>query len=452
MIHFGFEAYAPLVLYIAMFGAFLASMFWRPSVGIYLLVLTLPLQTGRYLLQPYPLGSQFIDILLLGTILGLLIQRKSVIPKSNLTLFLALFAVFCYFSLWEGSFFLNAPLPLWIGDERFAAWKNYVEMFLFALVTASAIKEKGQVRILLILMAVSVLLVNRSYYSTLSGRDLSQFSYQVRDAGPLGYAGVNGLAAFEAMVASFLLGTFSFAKKIYGKIGILLLVATCCYCILFSFSRGAYLGFLVGLVTVGLLRSRWMLAVAAVILLGWQLLLPAAVQQRILMTTEDAEEGQQFDSSSQQRIELWEDAMNLFKRNPVTGTGFETYSHMGRVGSFRDTHNYYVKVLAEMGVIGLAWYLLLLWKVFWAGTRLFYDASDPFWRAVGLGFVALLASVLVMNLFGDRWTYQQVDGYLWILCGCVIRGLIVLHEPPAQVEAANPEPAPAESEGQLATV
>jgi putative inorganic carbon (hco3(-)) transporter len=452
MIHFGLEAYAPLVLYIAMFGAFLASMFWRPSIGIYLLVLTLPLQTGRYTLQVFPLGAQFIDILLLGTILGLLIQRKSVIPKSNLTMFLALFAVFCYFSLWEGSFFLNAPLPLWIGDERFAAWKNYVEMFLFALVTASAIKEKSQVRILLILMAVSVLLVNRSYYSTLSGRDLSQFSYQVRDAGPLGYAGVNGLAAFEAMVASFLLGTFSFAKKIYGKIGILLLVTTCCYCILFSFSRGAYLGFLVGLVTVGLFRSRWMLAVAAVIVLGWQLLLPVAVQQRIMMTTEDAEEGQQFDSSSQQRIELWQDAMSLFKRNPVTGTGFETYSHLGRVGSFRDTHNYYVKVLAEMGVIGLAWYLLLLWKVFWAGTRLFYDASDPFWRAVGLGFVALLVSVMTMNLFGDRWMYQQVDGYLWILLGCVIRGLIVLHEPPAQVEVANPEPAPPEPEGQLATV
>ena len=452
MIHFGLEAYAPLLLYIGMFGAFLASMFWRPSVGIYLLALTLPLQTGRYTIQTLPLGAQFIDILLLGTILGLLIQKKSVVPKSNLTMLLALFAVFCYFSLWEGSFFLNAPLPLWIGDERFAAWKNYVEMFLFALVVASTIREKSQVRLLLVCMAVSVLIVNRSYYSTLSGRDLSQFSYQVRDAGPLGYAGVNGLAAFEAMVASFLLGTFSFAKKIYGKIGILLLVATCCYCILFSFSRGAYLGVIVGLVTVGLLRSRWMLAVAAVIVLGWQLLLPVAVQQRITMTTEDADEGQQFDSSSQQRIELWEDAMNLFKRNPITGTGFETYSHMGRVGNFRDTHNYYVKVLAEMGIIGLALYLLLLGKIFWSGVRLFYDSSDPFWRAVGLGFVALLASVFIMNLFGDRWMYQQVDGYLWILLGCVIRGLIVLHEPPAQAEAANPEPASPAPEGQLATV
>src|SRR5215472_14882803 len=110
--HFGLEQYAPLLLYIGMFVTFLASVFWRPSLGIYLLVLTLPLQTGRYLLQTFPLGAQFVDILLLGVILGLLVQKKFVRPKTNLTGVLLLFAVFCYFSLWEGSFFLNAPLPL----------------------------------------------------------------------------------------------------------------------------------------------------------------------------------------------------------------------------------------------------------------------------------------------------------------------------------------------------
>lgn len=452
MIHFGLEHYAPLLLYIGMLAAFFGSVFWRPSLGIYLLVVTLPLQTGRYLLQTFPLGAQFVDILLLGVILGLLVQKKFVRPKTNLTGILLLFAVFCYFSLWEGSFFLNAPLPLSINDDRFADWKNYVEMFLLAIVVATAIKEKSQVRVLLILMAFSVLLVNRSYYSTLSGRDLSHFSYDVRDAGPLGYAGVNGLAAFEAMVASFLLGTYSFAKKIYLKAAILLLVATCGYCLLFSFSRGGYAGILVGLITVGLLRSRWMLVVVGVILLGWQTLLPSAVKERILMTTEDAQEGQQFDSSAQTRLVLWEDAMDLFKRNPITGTGFDTYSHMGRVGSFRDTHNYYVKVLAETGVVGLILYLVVLWRMWRAGTRLFFSAQDPFWRGVGLGFVALMASILVMNLFGDRWTYQQVDGFLWILLGCVIRGLASIEQQPQAAGAPAAAELPARQPAELAAV
>lgn len=435
MIHFGLEGAAPLLLYVAMWVTFVASMLWRPSLGIYLMVLTLPLQTGRYKLVNFLLGAQFIDILLLGTILGLLIKGQSFIPKTNFNRFLLLLAIFCYLSLWSGSYFINTPLPLWITDERFSAWKNYVEMFLFALVVAAAIKEKNEIRLLLVLMGISVLLVNRSYFSTLSSRDLSHFSYQVRDAGVLGYAGVNGLAAFEAMFVSFLLGTYAFTRRIYAKAGILLILATCCYCLLFSFSRGGYLGFLVGLATVGLFKTRWFLVLTAVIVLGWQTLLPVAVQERISMTTEDAAEGQQFDSSAQERLVLWEDAMDLFKRNPITGTGFQTYGYLGRVGGFRDTHNYYVKVLAETGVVGLALFLVLLYKLFRAGTNLFFGTHDPFWRSIGLGFIALLTSITVMNFFGDRWTYQQADGYLWILLGCVLRGLMVIQEEPEKVQA-----------------
>src|SRR5215472_4219033 len=248
MIHFGLEGLLPALLYAGMFITFLASVFWRPSLGIYLLVLTLPLQTGRYRLHDFPLGSEFLDILLLGTILGLVIKGQSFIPKGHWSKFFLFYALFCYLSLWEGSYFIRAPLPLWIGDPRFSDWKNYVEMFLLALVVASTIKSKTEIRVLLVLMCLSVLLVNRSYYSTLSSRDLSHFSYQVRDAGALGYAGVNGLAAFEAMFCSLLLAFFAFTRKPLTKIAIMLIVATCGYCLLFSFMLGCYLGFLVALV------------------------------------------------------------------------------------------------------------------------------------------------------------------------------------------------------------
>lgn len=422
MPHFGIEGLLPTLLYAGMFVTFVASVFWRPNLGLYLLVLSLPLQTGRYRLHDFPLGAEFIDILLLGTILGLVIQGKSFVPRGHWSRFLLLYSVFCYLSLWEGSYFLRAPLPLWIGDPRFSDWKNYVEMFLLALVVASTVKSKEEVRLLLVMMGLSVLVVNRSYYATLSGRDLSHFSYLVRDAGPLGYAGVNGLAAFEAMLVSLLLGIVVFTRQVSAKVGILLIIATCCYCLLFSFSRGGYVGILVGMIIVGMFKSRWLLAVVAVLVIGWQTLLPVSVQERIAMTTGDAAEGQTFDSSAEERINLWEDAMVLFKQNPITGTGFETYESMGRLG-YADTHNYYLKVLAETGVIGFFLFLVLLWKLFRSGVSLFFITDDPFWRGLSLGFIALLASTVVLNLFGDRWSYQQVDGYLWVILGCVMSGL-----------------------------
>jgi len=425
-IHLGLEGVVATVLYVGMWVTFLLSLVWKPQLGIYVLAFMLPLQTVRYRLHGMFLGAQFVDLLLLGVVLGLAIRNQEVLPRTPLTKFFLLMIVFYYFSLWEGSFFIDVPLPLWISDPRFSDWKNYVEMFSLALVVTSTLRDEKQVRTLLLIMALSVLVLNRNYISILSNLDLSHFSYESREEGLLGYAGVNGLGAFEAMIFSALVAAYVYARRFWLKIAVGILAATSVYCLLYSFSRGAYVAALVGLITVGLLKSRKLLVVAVVVFLAWQTLLPEAVQERIEMTTNGT--GQITDHSAEERLVLWEDAFNLFERNPVTGTGFETYQYMYRVQRFRDTHNYFVKVLAETGVVGLSLFLILLWKMFRNGLNLFRKAQDPFWSGAGLAFVALLLSSMAANCFGDRWTYQQVDGYLWILFGCVLTGIRITNE------------------------
>jgi len=427
-IHLGLAGFVPTALYIVMCVTFLLSICWKPQVGIYVMTLLLPLQTLRYKVHEMFLGSQFIDLLLLGVVLGLALRGQAIIPKVPIAKFLLLVAVFYYFSLWEGSYFINAPLPLWITDSRFSDWKNYVEMFFLAMLVSSAIREEKQVRTLLLVMAVSVLILNRNYIMMLNQRDLSHFSYERRDEGLIGYAGVNGLAAFEAMVFSVLLAGYGYARRIWLKMALGILAATSIYCLLYSFSRGGYAGALAGLIAVGLLKTRKFLILAALILLSWQTLLPASVQERINMTTETDGAGQLTDHSAEQRLVLWEDAFELFKLNPVTGSGFQSYQYLGRVGPYRDTHNYFLKVLAETGIVGMFLLLALLWKLFRLGLHLFTQAESPLWSGLGLGFVALMFSAMVLNCFGDRWTYQQVDGYVWILLGCVITGLRITNE------------------------
>lgn len=433
ILSFGLEASFQSALYLAMFVSFFLSVFWRPSVGVYLLVLTLPLQTVRYRLHDYPLGAQFLDIVLLGVVLGLLFKERSIIPKSPINKILLVLTVFYYLSLWQGVLFISTPLPLLFDDPRFSDWKNYVEMFFIALVVASAIKKKWEIRLVILLMCFAVLLVNRSYASAVSERDVAHFSEDSRAPGALGYAGVNGFAAFEAMFASFLLGLYACQKKLIAKLGIMGLFATCVYCLLYSFSRGGYIGLLAGFVTVGFLKARHFLVLVLLILVGWQFLLPVSVQERISMTTA-GESGQKFDSSSEERLQLWQDAMGMLQQNPITGTGFDTYQFMGRVGPYKDTHNYYVKVLAETGIVGFVLYTMLLVKLVNIGITLFRRSTDPFWSSISLGFVAVVMSAIVLNFFGDRWTYQQVDGYLWVLLGCAIRGLMTLKEEPTAIQ------------------
>jgi putative inorganic carbon (hco3(-)) transporter len=424
--HFGLESYVGLALYFSAVGAFLLSLFWRPEAGLYFLVPLLPLQTMRYRLMEFPLGNKLIDVLLLGVVLGAAFRGGFHPAKSSMNKVLLFFGVFCYVQLWRGAFYLGTDLPLSLSDPRFSNWKNYMVMFfLFAVVTA-VIKDVKQIKVLVVLICLSLFAVGKGFHGNMSGRDLSHFSYEVRDGGPLGYAGVNGVATFEAEMMLFVLGLNAFEKRKWLKAAIWGLLLLSGYCLLYSFSREAYAAFLAGLLFLGLLRQRLVLVGLVCFLMSWQAFVPNSVQERVLMTYNKND--QQLDTSAQDRVLIWDDAMNLFRSNPVLGSGFDTYRWQHRVGVYTDTHNYFLKVMVETGVVGLLFFLFVLAKAGRMGFKLFWSAQDPFLKSLGLGFSLLMVCVFVVNFFGDRWLYIEVNGFLWVLLGCVVRGQLIEEE------------------------
>src|SRR5262249_43880055 len=125
-------------------------------------------------------------------------------------------------------------------------------------------------------------------------------------------------------------------------------------CILFSYSREAYLALVLILCFLAIVKVRALFIPILVLALGWQIILPVAVRERIAMTYSHRDAGMEgeLDASAQERVMLWTDAMNMFQQNPAIGTGFLTYSELSRVGSYKDTHNFYLKMLVETGLIG----------------------------------------------------------------------------------------------------
>ena len=401
--------------------AFLLSVFWKPQIGLYYLVPLLPMQTIRYWIHGLPFGEKLVDVLLLGVVIGLLFKgERPLLTSSPINILITLFSVILYISLWQGSFFLNAPLPLTVEDPRFSNWKNYVEMMFLFFVAVAAIRTPKQIGLVVLLMCLSVLAVNRSYRSNIAGRDYSQYSDAIREAGVLGYAGENGMGAFQAEFCVFLLGFGAYVKKKSHKIAIWVLAATCIYCLLLTFSRGAYAGFMVGLLTLGIIKERKFLIAVLIILVSWQSLVPNAVTQRVLMTYEKK---QGLDESAQERVSIWQDALLVIQHDPILGTGFDTYRYMGRVGPYTDTHNYYLRVALELGLLGLLVFFCFLGAAIRLSWKLFRKAKDPILRGLGCGLVAMLLCAAVVNFFGDRWSYLQVTGFFWVLLGMAARGL-----------------------------
>jgi O-antigen ligase len=162
------------------------------------------------------------------------------------------------------------------------------------------------------------------------------------------------------------------------------------------------------------------------------------------------QENKSVDHSAETRLDLWDDAMHLFSANPATGTGFATYAFMHRIGGYEDTHNYLLKILVETGVIGMLFFLWLLARTFFSGLWLFWTATDPFFRALGLGLAGWMVSCFVANCFGDRWTFLQVNGYMWIIAGMVAQGLTL--ETKKKTAGESPEMASASKPLVLAAV
>src|SRR2546426_1735304 len=148
----GLHGVVPALLYWGGLMAFLVAAFWRPRYGLYFLIPLLPLQTVRYRLHELPLGEKFVDIMLLGVILGMIFRRDGTsFLKTPLNRFIAILAAFLYISLWHGSFYLGEPAPLNLQDPRFSDWKNYLVMPLVFFVVASAIREVRHIKILVLL-------------------------------------------------------------------------------------------------------------------------------------------------------------------------------------------------------------------------------------------------------------------------------------------------------------
>jgi O-antigen ligase len=418
-----------VLLYVGAVASVILSLF-RPQIGVYFLVPLLPLQTAREKLFDFPLGNNFVDILLAVILLSALIHaRGRLVPKTRLNVLLATFVILTYISLWWGSYWLGVDAPVRLDDPRLATWKNYMVMPVLFFTVVAVIREPRQMKLLLALMCLSLLAADRAFYNSLQWRNLATFSNRLRDAGPLGFAGPNGFAAFVAQMMVFLAALYGYQKKL-GKLAIVGLLAITGYCLLYSYSRGAYLAVLVGLLFVGVLRERKILLLLIVLLLAWQVVLPLSVQERIFMTYQ---QDQGFEASGADRLRMWSDALEVFLHSPVFGTGFATYRYMHRIEGYNDTHNLYLKVLVETGVVGLLLLLTLFAAAFILGYRLFRSSDDPFLASIGFGLAAMMVSTVVLNVFGDRWTfYLQINGFLWTLLAFVVRGQALLEAKQAE--------------------
>jgi O-antigen ligase len=196
---------------------------------------------------------------------------------------------------------------------------------------------------------------------------------------------------------------------VYCLVMLLLLLGT--------YSRGAWLGFTAGLLTIVaferriLLKRRvWRIALAILILLG----LLAVTISPFSGTVLNRFDPSKTETSDESHLIFLVWALEFASSNPVVGIGWANYE--ARTGVLH-AHNIYATILAEGGVIALLLWLLVCVAILQHGVRA-VRASEKrsslrYWN---LGLLAAFVSFLVDNLFQTSAYF----GFPWVIAGLII--------------------------------
>jgi len=424
------------LLFILYFGGMIVAIiaiFRKAEWGLLLMVALIPQPNIFYKLYPLPMGKDFLDILFLAVGIGIFVNKGGYERRGNSILIIILILV-SYLSLLNTCRHFSLPLPISYANPMIKVWKSYAFMVAMYLLTFNAIKDSANYRkILAILMAMVVLFISvRSYRSFTPGASFIETS---RAGGPFWVIGLgsNHFGSFVVYCSAVFLGLFMLDKIRWRKILFLVLVIFSLHPIFFSYSRGAYMGAFIVLVFFGLVQKRSLLILVVVLVIAWQTLLPSSVVERITMTKTETMEGQmQIEDSAAVRLGLWNIAWNLFKENPVFGVGFGGFEFSvpeGNYSRWKDTHNYYAKMLAEQGIVGFGLFLIVLLVAFRSGWRLWKAGKEGFEKGLGLGFMGCILALASTNFFGDRWSYFEVGSYFWVFWGLVDRVFLTSNIP-----------------------
>jgi O-antigen ligase len=398
----------------------------RAEWGLFLMVALIPQPNIYYKFYAYPMGTKYLDLLFISVLIGIIVQKRKIVFTQNAIL-VSLLLLVSYISLWNTSANFFLPAPLTTRSALLVEWKSYAVMIFMYYLGLNISKDEAQHRMVIMIMAVVVLFISvqslRSFTAGISYAEESRF------AGPFEVLGLNSnhLAAFIVSYCSLFLGLLLFDKAKWRRLLFLAAIAFGLHPLLFSFSRGAYAAAIGVLVFFGVVKKRSLLVLALILFISWQALLPSSVVDRIKMTR-GGPRGPE--SSVAVRLNLWNHAVELFEKNPIFGVGFGGFElSTPEKSEIKNTHNLYLKILSEQGIIGLSLLALVFFMALRSGQRLFRRGVTPFQKGLGFGFLGCAVAFIITNMFGDRWSYFALGDYFWIVWGLVDSEILMSEVP-----------------------
>jgi hypothetical protein len=401
-------------------GGLAVSIAFIPRFGFFLLPVATPFMSWMPRI-PVP-GVSILNLLLFTVFtswaLGRIFARESIMRRTHLGGLLAGILVLCGLSIVRGVAFptgygYNGVAAAW---ALMRAAMTFAYYFLaFWMVRGSQDRRRLGWAIVLGLLAEALVTIALGRNGR-GGRAVGSFGQS------------NELGAFLAMFTAFAAAQLPAARHWLARITLGASVVAGSGAVVLTVSRGAVVALVAALLLVALRSSRVLTLTLLVVLVTSPLWTPDYLKERLMSTQVESETSDDvvLESSAQVRVDTWRAVLKVVSEHPLDGVGFCGLGRMLTAAGDElgvkvkeSSHNTYLRVLGEMGVLGLALILALFWgcwNLACEGMRLARDRAE---RQLSLGLAAATIALAISCAFGERFFSPLVAGNFWLACALV---------------------------------
>ncbi|HWO93361.1 MAG TPA: O-antigen ligase family protein [Dehalococcoidia bacterium] len=392
-----FPVQVAVVLVLAMLVALMALVdIWSTVILLIVARSSLDVFADRAVFGGFNVAGVLAAALIVLGVAHLVLNRVKVSELPLTQPFLALLAVLAF--------------GLSYSQDTLAAVQDWVRMLgsfmLYVLMVSVLTNDTRRASLIraLLLSAIIPLVVGVYQLATGSGDDYTQ-----------GFIRIQGTFVHPSPYAFYLLTVLPFAAALAGharpgwsRLGLILMAGTAAASVLFTFTRIAWLGLVLTLLVLTRAKRWMLLAVLGGVVLVY--VFAPAVQDRLSDATSES-------GSGTWRLEQWQAVLAL-----PSVAQYPTGLGLGAVESLTgiETHNDYLKMLVEGGILGFAallWLYISLFKHTIAATRL---AESRFHQAIATAFLAVLVARAAMCVSDNIIGIPVVEWYFWSLAGLTV--------------------------------
>jgi O-antigen ligase len=214
-------------------------------------------------------------------------------------------------------------------------------------------------------------------------------------------------------VSLFLYGRLERGKKLILVLSIIFMFT----CLGFTFSRSAWVGVSVSILSLSVLKPKAPLFLLICGLIT-AVFLVSPIQKRVFKDIDDP--------GAQYRIIKGKIAYNKFKEHPILGNGLGSFhyeSQFSDIWAYRahsTLENNYLLMLAEGGIIEFLAFIYLIIVFGKKAIAFLKQVRDPFLYSVLLGSVASIISTLAAGMFEDTLFFPKNNWLIGMFMGIVI--------------------------------